>query len=217
MNHISQFQILIVDDEVNFLASIRRILRGNFNIITTTDPVQALKIVELQGPFAVVISDFQMPLMNGIQLFAKIVAMDKKIQKIMITGHADLQMAIDAINYGKIDKFLTKPISSTSLRSVVIEAIQTYKGICAQSETIQQIRMNQEFIPPFTPLTIKEKEVLTLLAQGFSNDEISISLNITIGTVKSHVNSIFTKLHVNNRTKAVTKAVEGGLLHTHRT
>ncbi len=73
MNHsLAPFRVLIVDDEEKQLAALRRTLHGHFETVTTTDPVQAVKIFELQGPFAVVISDYQMPFMNGIQLFAKI-------------------------------------------------------------------------------------------------------------------------------------------------
>ena len=95
-------RILVVDDDESCLASLRRTFRGHFDIVATNDPVLALKIFELQGSFAVVISDFQMPFMNGIQLFSRILDMNKDVQRIMMTGHADLQMAIDAVNHGKI-------------------------------------------------------------------------------------------------------------------
>ncbi|SEO99015.1 response regulator transcription factor [Propionispora vibrioides] len=64
------------------------------------------------------------------------------------------------------------------------------------------------------PLTVKEKEVLALLAKGFSNDEISAELHITVGTVKSHMNNLFGKLEVNSRSKVVAKGLELGLIKT---
>jgi len=208
-------KILIVDDDENHLASMRRILHGHFETVTTKDPLQALKLIEYQGPFAVVISDFRMPFMNGIELFSKIITIDKNIQRIMLTGCAELQMAIDAINRGKITAFLTKPTLASSIRSVVVDAVRIYKEN-ATVDPLPMIEPKQLFAQPsselYDPLTIKEKEILALLAKGFSNMEISIELNIAPGTVKTHVNNLFCKMDVNSRSKVVAKAIELGMI-----
>jgi DNA-binding NarL/FixJ family response regulator len=216
-------RILIVDDDENYLAALRRIMHGHFEITTTRDPVQALKIVEHQGPFAVVISDYRMPLMNGIELFSKIAALNKHIHRILITGHADLQMAIDAVNHGKITAFLTKPTPAASIRSVVLEAINAYKEEMDQQDShlrggVPADNADNTATPRafsselYAPLTVKEKEVLLLLSKGFSNEEISQHLNISIGTVKSHINNLFGKMAVNSRSKVVAKAIELGII-----
>ncbi len=210
-------KILIVDDDSSFLSSMRRIMRGHFEIATTTDPMQALQIIEHQGPFAVVISDFRMPFMNGIELFAKIHNFDKNIQRIMLTGCAELQMAIDAINHGKITAFLTKPTPAGSIRLVVLDAIRTYNECLLEDKIAPEIqnkpsieeRISSE---PYVALTIKEKQVLSLLAKGLSNIEIAMQLHVTIGTIKTHLNNIFCKLDVNSRTKAVAKGIELDLI-----
>lgn len=217
---IPQARILIVDDDDKSLASMRRILRSHSEIVTTTDPVQAINIFEHQGPFSVVISDFQMPYMNGIQLFSRIFALDKNAQRIMLTGHADLQMAVDAINHGKITAFLTKPTQSVTIRSIVSEAISTYnecKQVASEQKQSSPIGDRQnEVISQLgiltVPLTIKEKEVLGLLVKGFSNEEISLELKSTVGTVKTHVNNLFGKLGVNSRAKVVVRAIALGLV-----
>ena len=202
----AQSRILIVDDDEKQLASMRRTLQGLLEIVTTTDPMQALKIFKLQGPFAVVISDYQMPLMNGVQLFAKIFEIDQATQRILITGRPELQMAIDAVNHGKITAFLTKPTPIASIRSVVFDAVQTYNQL--QEADVPPPAPTRPATALFAPLTVKEKEVLLLLSKGYSNEEISTELLITVGTVKTHVNSLFGKLDVNNRTKVVAKAIE---------
>lgn len=220
MSNEEPIKILIVDDDESFLSSMRRIMRSHFEIVTTTDPVQALKIIKHHGPFAVVISDFRMPFMNGIDLFSKIHSFDKNIQRIMLTGCAELQMAIDAINHGKITAFLTKPTPAGSIRLVVRDAIATYKECIAKDNTDQELPhkspLEKRTLPPLhSPLTLKEKEVLTLLAKGFSNVEIATQLQVTIGTVKTHINNLFYKLEVNSRTKAVAKGMELNLLRNH--
>jgi len=212
-------RILVVDDDENYLASIRRIMRGHFIIVTTTDPVQALKIIKYQGPFAVVISDFRMPFMNGIELFSKIVTIDNRIQRIMLTGCAELQMAIDAVNRGKITAFLTKPTPAGTIRMVVLDAIRTYNEYLAGESATFEIQTSllsgkEHSTNLYSPLTVKETEILSWLAKGCSNGEISIKLNITVGTVKCHVNNLFGKMGVNSRNKVVAKAMELGLLKT---
>lgn len=202
-------RILIVDDEENQLAALRRTLHGQFDIVTTRDPIQALKIFELQGPFAVVISDYKMPVMNGIQLFSRIFEIDPDSQRILITGCAELQMAIDAVNFGKINAFLTKPTPNVSLRSVVQNSAMIY-------QELKKTECNNA-APSVTSgtnisLSVKEIEILQLLSKGLSNEEIAHQMHIKIGTVKSHVNSLFRKLDVTNRTKAVTLALEMGLI-----
>ncbi len=190
-------------------------------ILTTKDPLQALKIVEHQGPFAVIISDYRMPVMNGIELFSRILMIDKKVQRILLTGYPELQMAIDAVNHGKITAFLTKPTPSVSLRSVVMEAAQTYRESHANGQG-QEIPEAPDKEPAagqidaklFAPLTVKEKEILALVAKGFSNAEISTNMTITVGTVKTHINNLFWKLDVNSRTKMIAKAIELGLIKT---
>jgi DNA-binding NarL/FixJ family response regulator len=213
-------RVLIVDDNESYLASIRRLLHGQFEVVTTKDPLQALKLIEHQGPFAVVISDYRMPVMNGIDLFSRIVAVDKRVQRILLTGYPELQMAIDAVNHGKITAFLTKPTPSVSLRSVVLEAAQAYKE-SRQSENEEQELSAETSDEPggeqadaklYAPLTVKEKEVLSLVARGFSNAEISRELTITVGTVKTHLNNLFWKMDINSRTKMIAKAIRLGLV-----
>jgi DNA-binding NarL/FixJ family response regulator len=212
-NTVFHTRILIVDDDERYLSSLRRALRGNFNIVTTKDPVQALKIIEYQGPFAVVISDFQMPFINGVELFSRIVAIDKNIQRIMLTGCAELQMAIDAVNHGKITAFLTKPTPIVTIRSVVLDAIRAYqKSIATQLFHSKNLLTKQNISHLCSPLTIKEKEILSFVAKGLTNAEISKELTITVGTVKCHLNNLFSKLDVHNRTKVVAKGLELGLI-----
>jgi DNA-binding NarL/FixJ family response regulator len=210
-------RILVVDDDDSYLASIRRIMRGHFIIVTTTDPVQALKIIEYQGPFAVVISDYRMPFMNGIELFSKIITIDNRIQRIMLTGCAELQMAIDAVNRGKITAFLTKPTPAGTIRMVVLDAIRTYNECLVGELVIPEnhntfLSTKENSTGLYFPLTVKETEILSWLAKGCSNEEISIKLNITVGTVKCHVNNLFGKMGVNSRSKVVAKAMELGLI-----
>ncbi|MDU2063462.1 MAG: response regulator transcription factor [Sporomusaceae bacterium] len=210
-------KILIIDDEENYLNSLRRILQATFTVTTTRDPLQALKLVEHHGPFTVIISDFRMPVMNGIELFSRILALDHEAQRILITGHAELQMTIDAINHGKINAFLTKPTPASAIRSVVLSALHAYQK---QKETKNlPVNNSQQTAAPTLEkdapnilLTVKEKEILQLVARGHSNAEIAQELHITVGTVKTHLNNLFSKFAVSNRSKLAALGTEFGFI-----
>lgn len=216
IQNLKHTRILIVDDDEHYLASLRRLLYDHIEIFTTTGPLQALKILEAQGPFPVIISDYQMPFMNGIEFFSKISLLDKDAQKIMLTGYASLQIAIDAINQGIINAFLTKPTPASSIRSVILNAIITYNEKQIFKSLSTQAEANQLAKKPCSalchPLTTKEQEILALVAKGFSNAEIALALTIRIGTVKTHINNVFGKMDVNSRTKIIARGIELGLI-----
>ncbi len=108
-------RILIVDDEMQILKALKRLLRGEeFDIITTTDPFEALELVK-HAQIDIVISDHLMPGMDGITLLSKIKELRPDTIRIVLTGHAQLDMAIEAINKGSVYKFFTKPWDDSTL------------------------------------------------------------------------------------------------------
>ena len=102
-------KILFVDDEENVLAAFRRQFKKTFNLETASNSILGLEVLQTEGPFAVVIADFRMPEMDGIQFLSRVKEISPDTVRIMLTGHADLNTAIDAVNSGNIFRFLTKP------------------------------------------------------------------------------------------------------------
>ena len=102
-------KILLVDNENNILLGYRRSLNRDFLIETALGGKQALQLVAESGPYAVVVSDMRMPGMDGIQLLTKIKAQSPDTIRVMLTGNAEMNTAIDAINEGSIFRFLNKP------------------------------------------------------------------------------------------------------------
>lgn len=200
-------QILFVDDEDYFLSSIRRLLANDFELTTTNDPRDALRMVKTRGPFAAVVADFKMPAMSGIDLLSQVHLIDKSVQRILLTGVADFTVAIEAINRGKATAFLTKPISKDTLSSALHDAIKAYRD-----SRLGTYRLGESS----DLLTMKESEILLLLARGLSNAEIAREIFITVGTVKNHMNNIFHKMNVNSRSKVVAKGIELGLIVQNR-
>ena len=131
-------RILCVDDDANILEGYKRGLRKEFELDTAVGPEQGLRMVTEQGPFAVVVSDLQMPGMNGVEFLAQVRAHEPDTVRMLLTGNAELQAAIDAINQGQIFRFLTKPCTSELLGTSLKAALAQHRLIIAERELLEQ-------------------------------------------------------------------------------
>lgn len=129
--------ILCVDDDANILDGYKRHLRKDFKLETAVGPEQGLRMVAEAGPFAVVVSDLKMPGMNGIQFLARVCEQAPNTVRILLTGNADLQASIDAINQGQIFRFLTKPCAPEALASALKAGLAQYRLITAEHELLE--------------------------------------------------------------------------------
>lgn len=128
--------ILFVDDEENVLNAIRRQLRKKFTLKTALGGAEALTMVKKEGPFAVVVSDMRMPEMNGIQLLAKVKEIAPETVRMMLTGNADQETAVAAVNEGSIFRFMTKPCPVDLLVSSLEQGLEQYRLITAEKELL---------------------------------------------------------------------------------
>lgn len=129
--------ILCVDDDPNILDGYKRHLRKEFNLETAVGPEQGLKMVAERGPFAVVVSDLQMPGMSGIQFLARVREQVPDTVRVLLTGNADLQASIDAINQGQIFRFLTKPCAPDALANTLKAGLAQHHLITAEHELLE--------------------------------------------------------------------------------
>jgi DNA-binding NtrC family response regulator len=120
--------VLIVDDEDMVITSVRAFLNleTEFAIQGFTDPQEAAKFLETH-PVDVIVSDYLMPKMNGIQLLAKAKQLQPEAARVLLTGHADKQSAIQAINEVGLFQYLEKPWDNSQLLLVVQSAIERTK------------------------------------------------------------------------------------------
>ena len=130
-------KILCVDDEVNILLSLQRQLRKQFHLESALGPEKALAAIERDGPFAVVVSDLQMPGMNGLELLARVRELSPATVRIMLTGQADLDTAIAAVNQGNIFRFLTKPCSAEELAGTLNAALEQHRLITVEQNLLE--------------------------------------------------------------------------------
>lgn len=109
-------RILIVDDEENVISALRRALRKEgYELRFATRPGDALALLR-EEPSDLVLSDHLMPDMTGLEFLKTVRNRHPDTVRLMLTGHADMQTAIDAINQGEIYRFLTKPWDDTELK-----------------------------------------------------------------------------------------------------
>ncbi len=131
-------KILFVDDELNILEAYQRSLRKEFNIDTALGGADGLIALASQGPYAVIITDMRMPGMGGIEFLAQAKAKSPDSVRIMLTGNADQQTAVDAINEGAIFRFLTKPCPPVVLAHAIHAALRQYQLVTAEKELLNK-------------------------------------------------------------------------------
>jgi len=132
------YPILFVDDDPSILKSFKRTLSREFKISLADSPALALQMLEGRGPFAVLITDMKMPGMNGIELLSRARQISPDTIRILLTGHADQQTAIDAVNTGEVFRFLTKPCDSETLTPILKAATRQYQLVISERELLEQ-------------------------------------------------------------------------------
>ncbi len=131
-------KILLVDDDSNVLEGYQRSLSREFQLETALGGQEALALAAQNGPYAVVVSDMRMPGMDGIHVLTSIKARWPDTIRVMLTGNADVQTAIDAINEGSIFRFLNKPCSKEAMGKTLTAALVQYRLVTAEKVLLEQ-------------------------------------------------------------------------------
>jgi serine phosphatase RsbU (regulator of sigma subunit) len=137
-------KILLVDDEAKVLAGIKRQLRKKFNIETALSGEEALKIIDEKGPFAVVVSDYHMPGMNGIDFLCRVKKVDPYTVRMMLTGSADMSTAIAAVNEGSIFQFHPKPCPAETLGEAIKSGVDKYRQTTDRQTQMKKVQTSLE-------------------------------------------------------------------------
>jgi CheY-like chemotaxis protein len=135
-------RVLCVDDEPNVLHAFLRQFRKQFEVFTSHRPEQALRTLVEEGPFAVVVSDLRMPGMNGTEFLTRARAASPDTVRIMLTGQADLQDAVTAVNQGHLFQFLTKPCPAEMLGRAIEAGIEQHRLVLAERELLEKTLMS---------------------------------------------------------------------------
>lgn len=199
--------ILVVDDNPKFLAD--ALPMYGYDVTVANDGLEALKIL-MNKTFDLILLDVMMPNMDGWDTL-KAIRNNKKTQYIpviMITAVSEDQKVVSGLKIGA-DDYIVKPFILPNLLARV-EAVLRRSKWQQEAQPKQEKTLNKDI--NIDALTPKEKEVLALVAKGASNQEIADKLFVRDVTVKTHLNSIFKKLKVTNRTQAVLLAMQMNLI-----
>ena len=133
MNHPIKVKprILLVDDEERILRTLTMLLKMQYQVFSTTDGNEALKILKTEK-IHVLISDQRMPLMVGTELLRQAKNLSPQTMRILLTGYADVEAALDSVNEGEIFRYINKPWGPKELRDTVADAA----GIAMKLETV---------------------------------------------------------------------------------
>ena len=199
--------ILVVDDNPKFLAD--ALPMYGYDVTVANDGLEALKIL-MNKSFDLILLDVMMPNMDGWDTL-KAIRNNKKTQYIpviMITAVSEDQKVVSGLKIGA-DDYIVKPFILPNLLARVEAVLRRSKW---QQEVQPKAEKTLNKDVNIDALTPKEKEVLALVAKGASNQEIADKLFVRDVTVKTHLNSIFKKLKVTNRTQAVLLAMQMNLI-----
>ena len=202
--------ILVVDDNPKFLKD--ALPMYGYDVTTAEDGIEALKILANENNhFDLILLDVMMPNMDGWDTL-KAIRKNPKTEHmpvIMITAVSEDQKVVSGLKIGA-DDYIVKPFILPNLLAR-IEAVLRRSKWQTEAASKQEKKINKDV--NIDALTPKEKEVLSLVAKGASNQEIANTLCVQDVTIKTHLNSIFKKLKVSNRTQAVLLAMEINLIN----
>jgi len=212
--------ILVVDDDLEILDSLADILQlEGFSVLKASSGMQGLDTLREQIP-DLIIADVMMPEMNGYHLYQRVRQTPRYLQIpfIFLTAKGEAE----DIRFGKelgADDYLLKPIRAENLMAVILGKLRRYDQM--REGRSNPTNINEEVHPNAKSksglpidLSSREIDVIRLMVQGLSNNEIAEALFIEQSTVKTHVSNILSKIGVRNRVEAVTFALQVGFTHT---
>ncbi len=126
-------KILLVDDEASNLELLYRTLYRDYEVFQANNGLQALEILATVSDIAVIISDQRMPLMSGTELLSLTATQYPDIIRIILTAYTDVEDLVEAINSGKVFKYVTKPWKTEELRTLVSQAVDTHNVLKART------------------------------------------------------------------------------------
>lgn len=211
-------RVALVEDQTIVRQGLRSLLElvSDIEVVgEAADGEEGIHLIEAERP-DVVLLDLRMPRLDGVGMLKRLRERGSAPPALILTTFDDDAMLFDAVRAGARG-WLLKDVSLERLTS----AIRTLAagGSCIEPAITERIIRSLEktdvafdSAQVTEPLTDREKTMLRFLAGGYSNREIAEMLQISDGTVKNHISSILSKLGVRDRTRAVLKAIDIGLL-----
>ncbi len=197
--------IHVVDDDDAARQSLEFLLKSHKFTVQAHDSAVAFLSALPNLSLGCVITDVRMPGMSGIELLKRLKSMAKSVPVIVITGHGDVPLAVDAMKYGAAD-FLEKPFDDELLLGAVRSALDRL-GKDGKRETERA-----EILDKLATLSTRERQVLEGLVAGNPNKVIAFDLSISPRTVEIYRANVMTKMAAASLSDLVRKALIAGIL-----
>lgn len=212
-DQVDLIRILITDDHIVVREGLRTLIStepGLEVIGEAADGVQAVQLAcELEPD--VILMDMVMPKMSGLEAIKKIKEECPDARILVLTSFSDDETVFPAIKAGALG-YLLKNTSPDRLLNAIREVHQGRPSMSSDiaNKLMSELQRRSDLPPTKDPLTKREMDVLKLIAQGMTNQEIADQLVISEGTARTHVSNILSKLHLANRTQAALFALREG-------
>ncbi|MBP1938482.1 response regulator [Paenibacillus sediminis] len=210
----TQIKVLIVDDHEMVRIGLAAVLGTEEDIEVVGEASNGADGIRLAGEYKpdVVLMDLVMEGIDGIETTRQLLKLQPSSKVIVLTSYLDDEKMYPVIEAGAFS-YLLKTSRASEIADAIRAAVRGEPVLESQvaSKMMSKFRQTKTETLPHEQLTEREMEVLRLLAQGKSNQEIADELIIGIKTVKFHVTNIFTKLGVEDRTQAAIYAYKNGL------
>jgi len=197
--------IYVIDDDDAMRDSLNFLLDSSGFGVTLFDDAQAF-LDALPGlPFGCVLSDVRMPGLDGIELLKRMKAQQSSFPILIMTGHGDVPLAVEAMKLGAVD-FLEKPFEDDRLVTMIETAIRQAEP-AAKSDSI-----SQDIAARVASLSPRERQVMEGLIAGLSNKLIAREYDISPRTIEVYRANVMTKMQANSLSELVRLAMRAGML-----
>lgn len=209
-------RILLIEDLPEIRIWFEALLRESFGDVTITEAVTiAEACVYLDElTFDLVIIDLKLPDGSEIDMLRIIKAKKLSAQCVIATAYDNDAQLLTALNWGA-DGYLLKDQSDEQMIRDLCGILNGAPPLSPPiARRIMKLAKHDEAALLHTPLSVREEQVLILIAQGFSRKEIAVELSVSINTIASHVGAIYSKLDISSRAEATVEAIRRGLIST---
>jgi DNA-binding NarL/FixJ family response regulator len=209
--------VLIADDQTLFREGIKDLLEGEKGIVVAGEAVDGQDVVRMAKKLKpdVILMDIKLPHLDGISATRQLRQELPKTNILILSSFEDEAHVLEAIQAGA-NGYLSKMLPASelvrALKTFATEGMMIPQSVMGKLLSGLRTKGSGGAEASLTALTKTEIKVLSYLGRGLSNKEIAAELGCSVKTVKNHLNSIFQKLGVSNRTEAVVKGIESGLI-----
>ncbi|MFP5451175.1 MAG: response regulator [Thermoleophilia bacterium] len=210
-NEARHISCLLVDDHAIVREGLRRVLSQSDDVVVVGEAATGEAAIEMAGRRRpdVVLMDARMPGIGGIVATQRLLAAHPEVRVIMFTAHAEQDLLWEALDAGA-QGFVLKDSDSGALAGAIRQVVagDPYVDPRLAPDFLRQVQRPRQG----GVLSAREREVLQMLADGYSNREVSERLVVSVETVKTHVKHILAKLEAEHRTQAVAIGIRQSLI-----